>query len=140
MTTIDGLRKDFADATREFAGQVRFKYYTGSVSADTYDDQQTLSQSGNDFWTSGIINKVSSDAKSDDAVLLQQGKIQVTDKKLYLAYDVPTSGTWKVGFGSPVNEEFALTDGGVVFERPNGEIMFKTAYIKTLTTGSLWGE
>ena len=85
MTNIGDLRSDFADAIKEFAGQVRFKYYTGSVSGDNYDDQQTLSQSGNDFWTSGIINKISNDAKSDDAILLQQGKIQVTDKKLYLA-------------------------------------------------------
>ena len=140
MTTISGLRADFADAIKEFAGICRFKYYTGSVSGDGYDDEQTFTQSGTDLWTSGIINKVSNDSQSDDAVLLQQGKIQITDKKLYLPHNIETSGIWKVGLGSPVTEEYTLTEGGVVFERPNGEIMFKTAYIKQLSTGSLVGE
>jgi len=70
-----------------------------------------------------------------------QGKILTNDLKLFLTGTVETSGTWRVGVGgSPPAREYALLPEGTIDWQINGNIVYKTCYIRYLTNGSLYGE
>jgi len=144
MTVVSDLSSRFNEMLG-YGEQVRFKYYNTSFGAgSSYDDDTTLSQSGTDTWISGIVQPISSNQYSSDALLLQQGKILKDDKKLYVAGDVQTSGLGpvKIGLnGSPTTEQYRILEDGQVTEwGVNGSLIYKKVYLKYLTNGSFVGE
>jgi hypothetical protein len=141
MTFGTDLVKEF-NKTLEYGAKVRIKYYTTNISGSDYDDQSTLTQSGNDVWTSGVIAVFDETKGSYDALLVQNGKVQINDRKIYLPATIDTSSgiTMKFGIGSPVSREYALTEGGVIMWENQGVQIYKKVYIKQLTNGSLIGE
>ena len=119
---------------------VRFRFFTISGADTGYDDDIVATQSGVDLFTSGLIQPIRDTFGSQDAVLLQQGKILMNDSKLYVLGDVPTSGTWKVGLGSPTpsNEYSIIPIGNETWTLDTD--VYKKLFIRVLPTGSLIGE
>ena len=75
---------------------------------------------------------------TQDAVLMQQGKLLNNDRRLYVAGSVDTSGLWKLGIGSPTGDEYSLaTDGGVTAWSIADTDIYKKIYLRRLTNGSL---
>jgi len=127
----------------KYGGQVRINHYTGSVSVDKHDDAQKLTLSGSSVWTSGLVLPLTSLEGSEDAVLMQQGKIKTSDKKIFFAGDVEMTDTMKFSLGSPIGsttESFSIVPGGVSQWPGAGTAVYKKVYVRYLPTGSLIGE
>lgn len=126
-----------------YGEQVRFKYYN-QVFVGNYDDDISLTQSGTDFWVSGIVQPISSKQFSSDALLLEQGKILMDDKKLYVTGTVQTSGLGpiKIGMnGSPTTQQYQILGEGQVTEWDiNGVPIYKKIFVRYLPNGSFVGE
>ena len=143
MTIVDDFQNGVAEAL-DFGKEIRIKYYNTSWGAGSYyDDDVTLTQSGSDYWTSGVILPIANSRGSSDAVLLEQGKITTNDTKLYIDGSVPTSGTIKIGLGSYTNMsgcEYSLLSEGITKWEVNDIDIIKKLYIRNLPNGSLIGE
>jgi len=147
MTIISDFQKGVTEALK-YGQQLRIRYFnTGWGAGSYYDDDVSLTISGNDFWTSGVILQISNSRGSSDAVLLEQGKILMNDTKLYIDGSINTSGTWKLGLGSngtgspvPITGEYSLLSEGIMKWDVNATPILKKLYIRKLLTGSLVGE
>ena len=65
----------------------------------------------------------------------------MNDTKLYIGGSVPTSGTIKIGLGSPtITGEYSLLSEGVMKWDVNATPVLKKLFIRRLTNGSLAGE
>lgn len=127
----------------KYGEPIRFKYYTISYnSTGYYDDDVTLTQSGIDYWSSGLKFPVDASRGSSDAVLLEQGKLLTNDSKLYVLGSVQTSGLApiKIGLGSPNFGEYEVLNDGTIPWSINGSIVYKKIYVRFLTNGSFIGE
>ena len=134
------LKQDFEEILT-YGQQVRFRYFNESYGAGSYyDDDVSLTQSGDDLWVSGLVQPIDQSRGSSDAVLLEQGKILNDDSKLYVMGTVGTSGTYKIGLGSPVANDYSPLNTGVISWTINDEPIYYKVYIRQLTTGSLMGE
>lgn len=144
MTIVSELQDDIKQIL-SYGEQIRIKYYNLSYGAGSYyDDDTTLTQSGNDLWTSGLILPIDTRTGGYDALLLQQGKVTLDDKKVYVLGTIQTSGLGpvKIGIGSPTlsREYQILEDGQVIQWHLNGSPVYKKIYVRFLTTGSFLGE
>ncbi len=143
MTIVSDFQNGVAEAIT-FGQQLRIKYYNVGYGAGSYyDDDITLTQSGSNFWTSGVILPISNSRGSSDAVLLEQGKVLTNDTKLYIDGSIPTSGVIKIGLGSYTNMsgcEYSVIEEGVMKWNVNAVPILKKLYIRRLPTGSLMGE
>ena len=143
MTIVNDFQTGVAEALA-FGQQVRIKYYnTGFGAGSYYDDDVTLTQSGSNLWTSGVILPITGTRGSNDAILIEQGKLLSNDTKLYIQGSVDTSGTIKIGLGSYTNMsgcEYSLLSEGVSEWNVNATPVLKKLYIRLLPTGSLTGE
>lgn len=84
---------------------IRVQYFT-YVYDDVYDDSVTLFQSGADLWTSGVVLPISQ-SNATDSISLEQGKITLDDKKLFLHGSLALTGSEmsiSIRIGSPSNE------------------------------------
>ena len=85
MTIVEDFQSAVQEITTSFAQPVRIKYYCNSFGAGSYyDDDVSVTQSGSDLWISGTILPVKNSQGSNDAILLEQGKILYNDPKLYI--------------------------------------------------------
>ena len=140
MTIVNDFQRGVDEALK-FGQQLRIKYYNISFGAGSYyDDDITLTQSGTNFWTSGVILPINTTQGSSDAVLLGQGKLFTNDTKLYIDGRVETSGIIKIGLGSPITNEYSLIPTGVTKWDVNQIHILKKLFIRSLPTGSLEGE
>ncbi len=119
---------------------MRFRYFSVSGASTDYDDNVTLSRSGSDVWTSGLLQPLSNSKASNDAFLMEQGKVLMDDKKLYVLGTVDTSGTMKIGMGSPVSREYSIVPDGIQAWSIESSIVYKKVYLRFLPNGSLAGE
>jgi hypothetical protein len=138
MTIISDFQNGVSEAIT-FGQPIRIKYYNVSYT-DDYDDNVNLTISGTELWTSGIVLPISDTRGSSEAILLQQGKLLTNDTKLYIDGSINTSGTIKIGLGSPVTKEYSLLSEGVTRWDINATPILKKLYIRLLPTGSLMGE
>lgn len=143
MTNLSNEIKTSFNEILAYGEQVQFKYYSQTVLGG-YDDDINLVQSGADFWVSGIVQPISNKQFSSDALLLQQGKILLDDKKLYVNGEVQTSGLGpiKIGMnGSPTTQQYQILEDGQVTEwSVNGDAVYKKIFVRFLPTGSFIGE
>ena len=144
MTVVSELQADI-NQILNYGDQIRFKYYNLSFGAGSYyDDDTTLTQSGSDLWTSGLILPIDSRTGGYDALLLQQGKVTIDDKKVYVNGTIQTSGLGpiKIGMtGSPTTKQYEILNQGQVTQwHLNGSPIYKKIYCRFLTTGSFLGE
>jgi hypothetical protein len=126
-----------------YADSIRIRYFN-QVSGSVYDDDITLTQSGNDYWLSGTVQSLDTTQGSTDSNLLEQGKIISTDSKIFVNGSViftDHSNMLKIQIGSPTGDQFSLIPIGAVNKQVQGIPIFKTAYVRKITgTGSLIGE
>lgn len=139
MTIVQDFQTGVAEALT-FGQQIRIKHYVSSTTGSYYDDDVTFTQSGNNVWTSGVVLPISQTRGSSDAMLIEQGRVLTNDSKLYITGTVNTSGTIKIGLGSPVTGEYTVIDEGITKWDVNEVSVLKKLYIRRLTTGSLLGE
>jgi len=141
---MGNVGSDFVEGFNEvlkYGQLVRLKYFNTSFGAGSYyDDDVTLNQSGSDLWISGIVLPIDRARGSSDAMLLEQGKLLSNDTKLYLEGYIDTSGTFKVGLGSPPTGEYSVIPEGIIDWKVNTESVVNKLYVRRITTGSLMGE
>jgi hypothetical protein len=136
-SVLTALQDGFSDILTN-GEKIRIKYYDTSFGAGSYyDDDITLTQSGTDYWTSGIIMPINTSKGSAESILVEQGKLLTNDSKLYINGDINVSGTIKIKRGT---EEYNLLSEGVNKWDIQGDDIYKKLYIRRLTTGSLYGE
>ena len=149
MSTTNILISGF-ERIKELGGkQIRLRYFNQSIGS-VYDDDLTLTQSGSDYWTSGVVMplKQFGRMKSTDQILVEQGLISPSDQKLYVDGDLkiaPETGSinqLKIGLGSPVpnGQEYAVLELGATEYEVSNTPIYKIVYIRQLTTGSYIGE
>jgi hypothetical protein len=120
---------------------VRIKYYTQSTGS-VYDDDVTLTNSGNS-WVSGIILSLNGITSSEDANLLEQGKLINSDKKIFFNGSIVLIGSIlqvKIQIGSPTGDNYSVIPDGTQTYEVNGIPVYKKVYIRKLINGSLFGE
>lgn len=140
MTIVSDFQAGVNEALK-FGQICRIKYYNVGYGAGSYyDDDVSLTQSGAEYWISGVVLPINGTRGSSDSVLLEQGKILTEDTKLYIDGTINTSGTIKVGLGSPVAGEYSLLSEGVTKWSVNDTSVLKKLYIRRLTNGSFIGE
>jgi len=144
MTIVSELSQDF-NSVLKYGEQIMFNYYNVSYGAGSYyDDDVTYTQSGNDLWTSGLVQPIDTRTGGYDALLLQQGKITLDDKKVYINGSIQTSGIGplKIGMvGSPPTREYQImSEGEVIQWVVNGSPIYKKVYLRYLPNGSFAGE
>jgi len=111
---------------------------TGSVVDTDYDDAMTWAQSGNTIWSSGLVFPVSNKQGSSEPILLEQGKILMSDKKLYVGSEIPLSGdNIKIGIGSPPIQHSIIPDGVYKYTVGDG-LIYQKCFIREITGGSLY--
>ena len=125
--------------TLDLAGTpIRIRYYS-PVYDDVYDEATELIQSGTDLWTSGVVFPIKSVEGSNESVLMSQGKLIDSDKKLYVNGSLIFTSTdlsVDVQLGSPTGDLYStIPDGGIVYETEASPV-YKKQYIRRLT-GSL---
>ncbi len=134
------VRDSFEEALK-YGQLIRLKYYNISYGAGSYyDDDVTLTQSGTDNWISGLVQPIDASRGSYEASLVEQGKLLNNDSKVYILGNIVTSGTLKVGLGSPPTSEYSVLNDGIISWNINGEQVIKKMYLRYLTNGSLMGE
>lgn len=91
-----------------------------------------MTKSGAANWISGLTLPIKSVEGSKEAVLLEQGKIKTSDKRVYIKGNVvtatPSPGALKVGVGSPTPvEHFIIPDGEEAWppSTDSNEIVYK---------------
>jgi len=123
----------------ELAGTlIRVRYYD-TVFDDVYDEATDLIQSGTSLWTSGLVMPIRGKEGSTESVLLNQGKLIDSDKKMYVNGSLLFTGSSlsvDVQLGSPTGDIYTtIPDGGEMWEA-EGIPVYKKVFLRRLT-GSL---
>lgn len=143
MVTSNDLQFEFQNIANSIGEPIRIKYYSLTFSGADYDSLGYKTASGNAVWVSGIQQPVGGKNSSEDFKFMEQGRVLVNDSKLYVNGSVnitPVSGLIKVGIGSPIRNEYYITDAGVQAWRINGSIAYQRAYLRILNNGSFVNE
>jgi len=136
-----GTITDFNSIVKSHGERVRVKYYTESYSGAEYDDSY-ITQSGSAVWTSGLHFPLNTTTAGDDAKYIEQGKIHVDDRKLYIPTTVNISGApaLKLGIGSPPRDEYSVLNDVSHTQYLNGSPIYHRLYVRILNTGSFINE
>lgn len=141
MTIKDNLSQGLYRITQLAGTQIRVRYLKQSIGS-VWDDEVVLTQSGIDVWTSGVVLPIASMMGTTDSLLLEQGKLIPSDKKIYMNGSLLFTGSdlqVKIQIGSPNGNNYSLIrDGAIVYE-VEGQPIYKKAYLRRLT-GSVIGE
>ena len=133
------LREDVRQLLSEYGKIVKFTYLNSYENEDSYDDDIDLFTSGT-TWTSGLVFPINGEKGSNEAALLEQGKILNNDLNLYVLGNINTSGIWRIGIGSPAIGEWAPIPNFVQSYEVGGEIVYKQIFIRKLTQDKYIGE
>ena len=154
MVTSSGLITDFNNLINSTGQILRIKRYTQTIlgGGSSYDDDISLSHmTGSDTWTSGVVQNIGGGGgfgqvggggfNSNEAFLMEQGKLLAGDKRLYVAGSHEFSGAaFKIGLGSPPTDEYRLTEAGILAYPIQGNVVYQKLFIRILTAGSIFGE
>lgn len=140
MTFQSKLSSGFVRLLTQAGNQIKVEYYD-TVFDDVYDeemDKDSFVLSGT-VWTSGIVLPINTRRGSEDAVLVEQGKLQEKDKKLYTNGSLGFVGidqVIKVTIGSPTGDVFSsIPLGGIKYDTMGIDV-YKRQYLRHLPTGS----
>lgn len=125
--------------TIELAGTpIRVEYFKSTIGS-IWDDESTYAKSGASVWTSGVVFPLSTREGSNDSNLVAQGKLIDSDKKLYVNGSLALTGSDNaitLMLGSPGDLYTSVPVGGIMWSAEASPV-YKAAYIRRLTTGSL---
>jgi len=134
---------DFSGNVAAFGRVMQIKHYAASYSGTSTYDTNYLTASGTTQYIHAMDFPVGMGRNSgEDYKLLEQGQIQIDDRKFFFNPVVNISGAHvKIGIsGSSITELFAvIPDGAHVFEIQGIDI-YKKVYASKLNTGSFPGE
>ena len=123
--------------------QIRVQYFTSTIGS-VWDDDVTWAQSGTDHWTSGVVLPITQ-GNSSDSILLEQGKIILDDKKLFVHGSLVFTGSEmsvSIRIGSPagaIDKQYSMLDFNRRVDISNVPI-YRQIYIRTIGgTGSSLG-
>lgn len=146
MGIANSLQKGLDRITSLAGKQIIIRYYSGAVDS-VYDDELTLAISGTVFYGSGIIMPLDLSRGSEDAILVEQGKLQDNDKKIFVSGNTLFTGSdhmAKVFLGSQTLlgsiAAYSVIERGTFAPEVEGIPVYKKAYIRLLPTGSFVGE
>jgi len=136
LTLKDSLQTGFNEIINRAGKPISITYYSLSVGS-VWDDEVTLSKSGNTLWTSGVVLPIG----QADSVLVQQGKLLDSDQRLYVTGSLNFTGSEmqvevQLGSKTVTDQIFTMIPGGMAPEVEDQKIYCKV-YIRRLTTGSL---
>lgn len=138
--TASGLRIEVGEMLANGVA-CRIRYFTASGATAGYDDDVAFSESGSAVWASGLVQPVGGRRGSNEALLLQQGRLLNGDKKIYFDGSVSLSGAaLKIGIGSPTPVEHYIIPDGVSVYDVNNQAVYKKVFVRRLTNGSFIGE
>src|SRR3990167_3551074 len=131
--TASGLRQDVAQII-SYGSNCRFKYYNRNYpGGGSYYDTGSLVKSGNDFWTSGLVQPIGA---PQTPFHFAEGQVDKSDVHLFVLGTVGVSGVFKVGIGSPPRKEYSVIENGVQEHRVADDVIYYRLGLKTLPTGS----
>jgi len=141
MTLTSSLAAGFAKALSLKGLPIRIQYFSlsGTGAGSVYDDAGTLVQSGTSIWLSGAVFPLKTTEGSEDSVLLEQGKLQNKDKKLYVngsTVFADLNKTVKIQLGSPTGDIYSTIPLGAKLQSIGTDDIYKKQYIRYLPTGS----
>ena len=142
MTTLTRLQQGFNKLNGTAGKQIRLRKFTTTIGS-VYDDDVTLTQTGTDLWTSGIVLPLRTAEGTHESLLVQQGKLIPDDQRLYVNGSLSFTGSElqvSIGLGSPPEEEYSIVPIGVFAPEVSGRKVYRAAYIRRLDTGSLIGQ
>jgi len=142
-TIFDAAKIDFQNNVEKYGTTVKIKHYSETYVSGSFDDNVTRTQSGNTIYVSGIILPVNyKDIQSSfNAVSTEQGRLQTTDKKIFIPGATETTAVMKFGIGSPTYTEHSVMPPGVTAVPPlDGQVVYKKVFLRVLTLGTLTGE
>ena len=139
-TNFSGLRTEVTNIVGNLGTACIIKYYTRTIGGggSYYDDDVSLVLSGTSQWTSGLFASLK--GKGRDGLLMDRGVLLEDDSKLILPGNFDTSGTIKIGIGSPPARHYGNVQIGPLHENFNESAVYKVLYLRYLPTGSLTGE
>lgn len=126
-----------------FAGRpLRIRYFTETIGS-VWDDERTLAQSGNDFYTSGVVIEVNGKKGSSDAVLMEEGRLKYGDLKCFIGSGVDTTSGLRVftlAFSGASSVEIVYQEilPGMHSPEMKGSNIYKLIYLREINTGSLY--
>jgi len=141
MSLKNTLANGLQQIIRRAGTQISVKYYEQTIGS-VWDDDVTLSQSGNTVWTSGVVLPINTNQGSYESVLLEQGKLSNQDQMLFVHGSLILLGSEmqvKIGLGSPNEEKFTTRPIGIISPEVERTKIYRKAFITRLT-GSLLGE
>lgn len=140
--TLKGELQEALDSIITNAGTpIRIQYFTSSIGS-VYDDDVTLSKSGNDLWTSGVVLPLNIKAGTFDSLLVEQGKLRTDDVKLFVHGSIFSTGSqfeFNVMIGSP-GDVYSAMSPGTIAPQIQGERIYRKMFLRLLTNGSLMGQ
>lgn len=140
MVTAQSLRNEINEILKN-GEMVRFKFFNFSGADTGYDDEVVITQSGVDTWVSGLIQPLSTLEGSDEAILVEQGRLLTNDLKMYIEGSAVASGLFNVGIGSPTpSREYGIVPDGIESWEINGSSVYKKLFLRVLTNGSFISE
>jgi len=130
----DGLK--FINSAGALQTQIDvYNYYlSGTNTSGLYDDEITQTKTGS-FSFSGLVFPMSSKFGSEEALLLQQGKVLLQDKVLYCgSVSLEGSGlVFKIN-----NQYYNLIENGIHTYSVTGSTIYNKIYIRYNTGSILW--
>ncbi len=146
MGVANSLQKGFERINSLAGKQIIIKYYSGAVDS-VYDDEVSWSISGTTFFGSAVVMPLNTSRGSQDSILLEQGKLQDNDKKIFVSGNTLFTGSdhmAKVFLGSKTLlatvPAYNVVERGTYAPEVEGIPVYKKAYIRLLPTGSFIGE
>jgi hypothetical protein len=119
--------------------QIQIINFTTSIGTGSVYDDDVVMTGSTINWTSGVIFSLDPNG-SEDRILLEQGKIDLSSKRLYISGGISLTGSEivKIGLGSPSTEYYQLISLGADAEEVSNNPIYKKAYI-TKVHGDLYG-
>ena len=140
------LKDDLANGMRSIISTaglpIRIQYYSQSAGS-VWDDDVTLTQSGNNLWVSGVVLPLNVHEGQSEGLLVEQGKLLSNDQKLYMHGSILTVGSEfkvKLGLGSPIEGEYSLIGPAIIAPEVQSTSIYRKVYLRRLTNGSLIGQ
>jgi len=137
MTLKTQLAEGFAKIINKAGRPIDIRYYNMTVGS-VWDDEVTLSEvTGSRLWTSGVVLPLNS---STDSLLVEQGKLQNHDQRLYIAGTTNLTGSdfkVKVTLGSNAGDSYNIIPEGTITAEVEATKIYRKVFIRRLTTGSL---
>lgn len=134
------LDKGLAFLFNESPQQIFMRRFSEAINTGSYDDEVSYSILGSSF-LSGLVFPMGGKKGSEEAMLIEQGKLLTKDKIVYIAGSYTWSGAMLFGLGSPttsIDSYYALIPDGIKTYTADGSIVYSKLWLRHSIPGSLF--